>query len=52
MASNPVIHPLGDVGVWVEDDDISELVTGLQIRATATVGAGDALTARGRQHSF
>ncbi len=38
-----VILTLGDAGAWVESDGISELVPAPAVRATATVGAGDAL---------
>ncbi len=37
-----VILTLGDAGAWVESDRISELVPAPDVRATATVGAGDA----------
>ncbi len=37
-----VILTLGDAGAWVEGDGISELVPAPKVRATATVGAGDA----------
>ena len=38
-----VILTLGEAGAWVESDGISELVPAPSVRATATVGAGDAL---------
>ncbi len=38
-----VILTLGEAGAWVESDGISELVPAPTVRATATVGAGDAL---------
>ncbi len=38
-----VILTLGAAGAWVESDSISELVPAPTVRATATVGAGDAL---------
>ncbi len=37
-----VIVTLGEGGAWVESDGISELVPAPKVRATATVGAGDA----------
>jgi ribokinase len=37
-----VIVTLGEVGAWVEDDKVSELVPAPSVRAVATVGAGDA----------
>jgi len=36
------IITLGDQGVWVESDGISELVPGFEVIAIASVGAGDA----------
>ncbi len=38
-----VILTLGEAGAWVEGNNISELVPAPSVRATATVGAGDAL---------
>jgi ribokinase len=40
--ASTVILTLGDVGAWVEGDGISELVPAPRVRATASVGAGDA----------
>jgi ribokinase len=37
-----VIVTLGELGAWVEDDNVSELVSAPSVRAVATVGAGDA----------
>ena len=38
-----MILTLGEAGAWVEGDNVSELVPAPTVRATATVGAGDAL---------
>jgi ribokinase len=37
-----VIVTLGDAGAWVESDGLSKLIPAPNVRATATVGAGDA----------
>lgn len=42
MGASTVIVTLGDAGAWVEGDGVSQLVPAPDVRAVATVGAGDA----------